>query len=345
MSNRRSPTDAETRNAASALAAWFGKSREVEALAKRRGLAVSHATFSRAVGTHWYEPGPHRPGLIDLFVRTFAEELAFDRGHTAPNESDVLDVHQWVELNRMDSRLRAPSPTLWRQDADLAREILAQPHTDTLSNQLVRSSALLHLSRNPMLAPHEREQALADAIELLEQAIAEHASIYTSTTFEDLLVANRDDLVSMLATDPTGIVISTMLHLVNQAYAARGDAAWRQNMTDLLQQGLVPQMAVRGMFFTEPETVINTAELLFETGDSHNARRLMIRAKEMDMNLLERIEALWAARLEPGFMAFVRATLTPHTAKVLLVATTAMAAMFGLSPVVALAKPIIVSGM
>lgn len=102
----------------------------------------------------------------------------------------------------------------------------------------------------------------------------------------------------------------------------------------------------RGLFFNEPETVINTAELLFETGDAHNARRLMIRAKEMDMNLLERIEALWATRLEPGFMTLVSATLTPHAAKVLLVAVTVTAAMVGLSPDVAFAsKPIIVSGL
>jgi hypothetical protein len=137
-----------------------------------------------------------------------------------------------------------------------------------------------------------------------------------------------------------------MLHLLNQAYAALTDEAWRENMKDLVERGLVPQMAVRGLFFNEPETIINTAEVLFETGDTHNARRLIIRAKEIDMNLLERIEALWATRLEPSFMALVRATLTTHAPKVLLVAIAAVAMIVGLSPDAALAaKPIIVSSI
>lgn len=215
----------------------------------------------------------------------------------------------WFSLNHHDVTLNIATDDnpLWAKDGKLAQEILDKPLRERPFNKVLRASALLHIWRNPKSDRAEREEARRRAIEILEAFVDWADDGHMKITLAELL---GPDHKSLPATDPAGLLLSIALNLLVLAYGAESDAVWLSHLEDIEDRGLLPQIAVRGVFFSDPTTLSNTAELYWVLEDHKSVRALLEAAAVIESNIIPWIRDVASKFYEPGFVTFALSFLS-----------------------------------
>jgi tetratricopeptide (TPR) repeat protein len=282
--------------------------RTVERIARNRGYAVSRAALARASA---YQHGhAHKPneGIVAQASHDIAEELSETFGYPLEN-ADIEEVRHWFHLNHSDHRLNTASvdDPVWAADEAFARSIIAREARVRPFNQVLRASAYLHLWRNKTLPDQEREEARRRAVSLLETYISTALDDHYAGTLEEILGPENMEHPAM---DPAGLVLSIALNLVILAHGAEDDQVWLAHLSDLQSKGLLSQVAVRGIFFSDPVSLSNLAESYWMLGDLDNSRSLIIVALELNSDLKGWLQEVGAKFYEPGFMEFSLSALS-----------------------------------
>lgn len=283
---------------------WHRSVRSATKAAEVAGYEVSKSTLSRFENTPWHAVFGLNDGIVQFTAHEMAHELAETYGYRFQNR-DIDDVMDWLSLNHRDPALRAAATEdkIWQDDARFANAVLDKVSTNTPINRVVRASAGLHLARNPQLPAQTRNEWLNKAIVHLDAFVEQYGEDYWADSVFEFLDSREDFLVHP-ACDMGGVLVSTALHLRNQAYASVNETAWRDQITSLEKSRLLPQMAVRGIFFREPESLVNTAEVLWLLEAYKEANALIDAARQFEPDLNKWITGQWSMYLKPEFVCF-----------------------------------------
>ena len=294
------------REAAFIVSAGQPSLRTVEARARASGYDVTKSSLARVLTTRHDEPRRPNANLVGFAVQEFATELAVIEGYPL-TARDIDDARDWFALNHIDALLNRSkaSDSIWQRDETLARMILAKPTHDRPMSTVVRASAELHLSRNKRLSEEAREAARQRALAVLEPFIDMGAAYEYGFLSLASILGPRETFHSQAETDLAGVLFSTALNLWNQARGAEEDAEWHAHLHSLNDRGLLPQLAVRGVFFAEPAPLLNTAEAYWLLDEPGAARALVEATRSIEPKLASWLAAVGRHFYEAGFVDFV----------------------------------------
>lgn len=298
---------AMTRESGLMVTAYHPTLRLAEDVAMSHGFSVSKSSLHRARSGSWHSPGNFSQSIIEYCSHYLASNLAVDCGEKFMTE-DATSAMNWIILNRSNNELLLTDPlsSIWAEDEEFCRLLLRKPRTYSLIGTTERASACSRLSRNPQVGLSERDDWRNAAIEYTDETVNLFVPDYGRGNFNQLLGAHNEFL-ALPESDFIGILVSTNLNLQNQAYAAFDlNERWRKNLRKLDAAGLIPQMAVRGIFFREPVPLLNTAEALWVLDQKENAKKVISFAEILD---LDRLMTAMGSYLHPQFVTFVQKTL------------------------------------
>jgi len=290
------------REAAIISVAQRGNERDAESVVRDLNITVSKSSLNRALTTGHDQNRKPNEQIVAFAVDEFSRELALENGYPR-TEEDIDDARAWFALNHIDARTVSATDDdpVWIEDEELARTIIDSPLRDRPLSQVIHASARLHLSRNPTLDPSTRATARAEALKLLESFIDAHADHYRSLSLDALVGAESNTLPE---TDFSGVLFSIALNLLVLARGGDTDAEWEAFLKSLETEGLLAQLAVRGVFFSEPKTLANTAEVCWVLGRLEDARLLLEKAAVLHTDLDLWIDEVGRTFYEDGFVKF-----------------------------------------
>lgn len=105
-------------------------------------------------------------------------------------------------------------------------------------------------------------------------------------------------------TDFSGVLFSIALNLLVLARGGDTNAEWEAFLESLQTIVLLAQLAVRGVFFSEPKTLANTEEVCWVLGRLAEARLLLEKAAVLHTDLDLWIDEVGRAFYEDGFVKF-----------------------------------------
>lgn len=286
---------------------------KAEALGRAQGHNVSRNALHRASTRPWHNSPRSNHAVLSFAAEDLVQALVNEGSGTA---SDLSLIEDWFTLIEYDALLaaRPDDLALGRNDARFAENLIQQVTGESLMARLLGASARLHLARNPLTDAAAAQSLCHAATEALDGLIAEEAMMYQGADIEHLL-SDADAYLSDFHADATGVLISTALHLQGQAKAAVSPLGWRGYAADLYRADLLPQMLIRGLFFREPQALINTAEAYWSVGETDVARQILRYTTLIDPDTRHWIDTIWAKWLNPGFLVLCQETLPQSRAQ------------------------------
>lgn len=250
---------------------------------------------------------------VEAAIAKIAAEIA--------EELDILDrtfleatVRDWFVLIELDTKERGAKPDdpMFEDSRRIVSEIIDKhSKPQNLLEELVRASAMLHMARNPLVAPSDRPTLMRDGLSiLLSPTFGEMIALYRGASIIDLLHSDRKPFSADYRSDTTGLLCSTALHLISQAYFALSKTKWVAYIQKLKSERLLPMLLVRGVAFKDIEPLINVAEAAYEVGEHTLAAEVLLYVDREDQSVTQKVKNIWQEYLDADFVDFALTVLS-----------------------------------
>jgi len=281
---------------------------------------ITKITYERTANASWSSPRPDHKLIRDfLCERILPVELANEYGEWVSSH-DASYAALWLELfrqRRVQEQLQARGErSLVEEHLAMMKgftdQALADTNPSSLMQIVTQAASLTHLAQNEGDKSH-RDDLCLRAEDLIETRVVDSiGDDYSGFDVLDVIPkvddADQKPWLSHPSADLTGILLSASLEYGNQLVFLGGRANWRSFVIDLDSKGLLCSLAVRGLVCSDPDSMLNAAEALFEANHAAASAALIQHAYQIDDEFPSLIKD-WSSGFDQSFLDFANHTL------------------------------------